>query len=138
VFTLSRFAGFAKSNIDGISVNSFGEAEEQPAAESSTEEGESSDVSFEGVAFDETLERKAQIGLEYLNSTTQPRALAGFRHLIKCASLPGGPLAVYNANYIRPPPAPPMKAIPTAFALAKTQDPQYSKLAVRTIINAWL
>ena len=78
MFTLLRFARFSKSNIDGISVSSFEEAEEKPAAESSTEEGESSDVNQEGVAFDETLEKKAQIGWEYLNSTTQPRALAGF------------------------------------------------------------
>ena len=121
-------------------LNSFGEAEEQPAAESSTEEGESSDVNFE-VYPDESLEKKAQLGVEYLNSKTKPRVLHGFTSLIRCASSPGGPLAVLNAKFIQPPPAPPtppLKAIPTALDLAKTEEPQYCKLAVCTILNSIL
>ena len=74
-----------------------------------------------------------QTGLEYLSSTTKPKVLTGFAHLIKCASLTGGPLAVANAKFIRPPPDPPIKAIPKVLELAKTQDPQYSKLAVRAL-----
>ncbi|KAG0625392.1 hypothetical protein M758_2G051200 [Ceratodon purpureus] len=115
-------------------ISCFGESEEQPAPESSTEEGESSDANFEGVPFDEFSERKVQTGLEYLSSTTKPKVLTGFAHLIKCASLPGGPLAVANAKFIRPPPDPPIKAIPKVLELAKTQDPQYSKLAMKLMV----
>ncbi len=74
---------------------------------------------------DESLDRKAQLGLEYLDSSSKLLVQRGFRVLTECASSPGGRLAVLNAEYTRPPPAapaPPIKAIPTVIAKVKTQD----------------
>lgn len=134
---LNLFVGLDKPNVDGTSFNSFGVAEEQPAAEPSTEEGESSDANLDCHVINEPLERKAEIGLEYLDSSAYQYVLVGFNRLIKCASLPGGPLAVFNARFTRPPPAPPappIKVIPTVIEKAQKQDPQFSKLAVRSSI----
>lgn len=137
--------GLSELNIDETSFNSFGESEEQPAGETSTEEGESSDANFECHVSDENLERKAQIGLEYLDSSSYHKVLAGFSHLIKCASLPGGARAVFNAKYTRPPPAPPappaqpivIEAIPAVIEKAKMQDSEFSKHAVHSILNVF-
>jgi len=112
---------------------SFVRAEGRLAAEWSADPSDSGDG--------QDLEREVQIGLEYLSSTSSPKVREGFAHLIKCASRPGGPFAVFSAKYILAPAAPPglpmvLKAIPAALKLAG--DTQYSKLAVRTIVNAFL
>lgn len=109
----------------------FGEAEEQPAAELFTEDGESSDCQVA----DESLDMKAQLGLEYLDSSLTVSVIKGFDVLIDCASSPGGRPAVFNAKYSRPPPAapaPPVKAIPTVIAKVQT-DSMYSLRAVKLL-----
>ncbi|XP_024400873.1 uncharacterized protein [Physcomitrium patens] len=112
-----------------------GGAVESAVDEPTTEEGNSSDISVDGPFIDDSLERRIELGLEQLCSTARRRVLAGFSHLTKCALLPGGPRAVFNAQYLpkssSPDESEAMKVIPTAIKLARTQDPQYTKRAVK-------
>ncbi|KAG0553640.1 hypothetical protein KC19_12G027400 [Ceratodon purpureus] len=116
-------------------LNEFGEIEEQLAV--GTEGAESSDVIFDGQIYKEAL-----VGVTYLRSAVRSKVLNGFYRLIKCASSPGGRLAMLNSKYVLAPPASTyspgssivMEAIPNAIKLAKTQDPQYSLLAVKLMV----
>lgn len=134
--------GLSLLNVEEILFCSCGGAVESAVDEPTTEEGNSSDISVDGPFIDDSLEKRIELGLEQLCSTARRRVLAGFSHLTKCALLPGGPRAVFNAQYLpkssSPDESEAMKVIPTAIKLARTQDPQYTKRAVSTILNACL
>lgn len=95
-------------------------------AEPSGEGGESSDASFEGEAFRQPLDVRARNGVDFLKLTGMARVLQGFINLIKCTELPGGKYEVYKAG-----------AVGEAIRLAKAEEGQYIRQAVRTVLGAF-
>ena len=89
--------------------------------------GESSDANFDGEAFVQPLDVIARNGVQALGLTRMARVLQGFANLIRCTKMPGGKVQVYEAD-----------AIAEAIRLAKAEDGQYVRQAVRVNLGAFL